>query len=154
MSELYLVRHAKAGNRERWSRDDRLRPLSKNGRRQAEALVRVFDGRKVDRILSSPFLRCLQTVATLAADRMLPIEEVDALAEGASLQEVLAVVAEVDGISAVLCSHGDVIPTLVEHLVDEGMRVEGEPDWRKGSTWIIEHEPDGGLRGRSLETPS
>jgi 8-oxo-dGTP diphosphatase len=154
MSELYLVRHAKAGNRERWKGDDRLRPLSKNGRRQADALVKVFEGRKVERILSSPFLRCVQTVEALAAERMLPVEEVEALGEGASLGEVLAVVAEVDGSAAVLCSHGDVIPTLVDHLVDEGMRIDGEPDWRKGSTWIIEHEPDGSLRGRSLEAPS
>ena len=154
MSELYLVRHAKAGNRERWQGDDRLRPLSKSGRRQADALVTVFEGRKVDRILSSPFLRCLQTVQPLAAERMLPIEEADALAEGAELDEVLALVAELEGVSAVLCSHGDVIPALVEHLVQRGMLVDGEPNWRKGSTWVIERRADELLHGASLEAPA
>lgn len=154
MSELYLVRHAKAGSRERWQGDDRLRPLSKSGRRQAEALVELFDGRKVERVVSSPYLRCVETVQPLAADRLLPIEEADALAEGAPLDEVLAFVAELDGVSAVLCSHGDVIPALVEHLVQRGMLIDGEPNWRKGSTWVIERRADDLLHGSSLETPA
>jgi phosphohistidine phosphatase SixA len=154
VSELYLVRHAKAGSRERWQGDDRLRPLSKSGRRQAEALVKVFEGRKVERILSSPYLRCVQTVQRLAAERMLPIEEADALAEGAPLDEVLALVAELEGVSAVLCSHGDVVPALVEHLVQRGMLVDGEPNWRKGSTWVIERRADDLVYGTSLEAPA
>lgn len=154
MSELYLVRHAKAGNRHAWTGDDRLRPLSKPGRRQAEGLVRLFDGRKVDRILSSPFLRCVQTVQLLASDRALPIEDSDALSEGAPLASVLDLVAELDGVAAVLCSHGDVIPALVEHLAEHGMAIEGEADWRKGSTWILERDGDRIVRGRSLEVPA
>ena len=154
MSELYLVRHAKAGSRNAWTRDDRLRPLSKPGRRQAENLVRLFDGRKVDRILSSPFVRCVQTVRRLSIERALPIEESDVLSEGAPLASVLELVAELDGVAAVLCSHGDVIPALVEHLAEHGMAVEGEPDWRKGSTWMLERDGGRIVRGRSLAVPA
>jgi len=154
VSELYLVRHAKAGSRERWTGDDRRRPLSKPGRRQAEDLVRLFDGRKVERILSSPFVRCVQTVQPLAIDRALPIEESDALSEGAPLASVLDLVAELDGVAVVLCSHGDVIPSLVEHLAEEGMTIEGDPNWMKGSTWILERDGDRIVRGRSLEVPA
>ena len=35
---VFLVRHARAGRRDRWVGDDRLRPLSKKGRAQAAAL--------------------------------------------------------------------------------------------------------------------
>ncbi len=51
---VYLVRHAKAGDRQAWPGDDLSRPLSKTGRRQAKALVRVLSGRMIERILSSP----------------------------------------------------------------------------------------------------
>ena len=154
MRELYLIRHAKAGSRERWTADDRLRPLSKRGHRQAEALVRLFDGRAVERIVSSPFLRCVQTVEPLANDRSLPIDESEALSEGARLSSVLEFVGGLHGVAAALCSHGDVIPTLVEHLAADGMAVEGEPDWRKGSLWILEREGDRIIRGRFVAAPA
>ena len=59
---VLLVRHAKAGSRKDWSGDDRLRPLSKAGHRQAEALVPLLVGYPITRVLSSPFVRCVQTV--------------------------------------------------------------------------------------------
>jgi 8-oxo-dGTP diphosphatase len=154
VSDLYLVRHAKAGSRNAWTGDDRLRPLSKPGRRQAEGLVRLLDGAKVDRILSSPYARCVQSVEPLAKKRALPIEETEALAEGARLPMVLDLVAELDGVAAVLCSHGDVIPELVEHLAGDGMVIEGEPDWRKGSIWVLEREGGRIVRGRFVAAPA
>jgi phosphohistidine phosphatase SixA len=39
---IYLVRHAKAKNRLGWTEPDDLRPLTKMGFRQAEALVALF----------------------------------------------------------------------------------------------------------------
>lgn len=153
MSELYLLRHAKAGSRNSWTGDDWHRPLSKPGRRQAQGLVGLLDGRKVDRIVSSPYVRCVQSLEPLARERALPIEESEALAEGAQLSEVLDLVVELDGVAAVMCSHGDVIQELVEHLSGDGMVIEGEPDWRKGSLWILEREGDRILRGRSVAAP-
>ena len=44
---VYLVRHAKAGDRDSWREDDRLRPLSGRGRLQARALVDVLERRDV-----------------------------------------------------------------------------------------------------------
>jgi hypothetical protein len=42
---------------------------------------------------------------------------------------------------AVVCSHGDVIPALVKALGASGMRVQGAPEWGKGSVWVLErHE--------------
>ena len=85
----------KAGDASKWTEDDRLRPLSKTGRRQAEALVRSFKGLRFDRIVSSPAVRCEQTVRPLALDRGLRIEPAEELAEGAPLEGLLLLIAEV-----------------------------------------------------------
>ena len=61
----YLVRHAKAGSRERWTAPDRDRPLTAAGRVQAAALTRLLQA--TTRVVSSsPYLRCVETVAPLA----------------------------------------------------------------------------------------
>jgi phosphohistidine phosphatase SixA/predicted NUDIX family NTP pyrophosphohydrolase len=139
---LALVRHAKASDRLAWSEDDRLRPLTKKGRRQAEGLVERFEGRGVDRIISSPYVRCVQTVRPLALARHLPVEEEEVLAEASELPQVLAFLRGLSG-AVVLCSHGDVIPSVVLHLEQRGLGLVDPPDWKKGSTWFLER--DGGL---------
>jgi 8-oxo-(d)GTP phosphatase len=136
---LYLVRHAKAGDREAWTEDDRLRPLTGKGRRQAEALVEAFADRRVDRIVSSPFDRCVQTVRPLAIARHLSVEDNDSLAEGASLPDVLAFLRGAAG-AVVMSTHGDVIPSVVLHMAERGLPMQDPPRWQKGSTWILERE--------------
>lgn len=150
---VFLVRHGKSGARSDWTEADELRPLSKAGRRQAEAIVATFRDREVDRIVSSPYVRCVQTVRPLALDRRLPVETSDALAEGAATQDAVALLAEVDSGPAVLCSHGDVIPALVLHFMERGMLVTGERDWRKGSIWLLEREDGRFVRGHYLAPP-
>jgi 8-oxo-dGTP diphosphatase len=149
----YLVRHAKAGDRERWKEPDELRPLTKKGRRQAEALVARFRGLDVARVISSPYARCVQTVRPLALDRGLPVDTSDVLAEGAATSDVLALLEELASTPTVLCSHGDVIPALVLHLVELGANIAGERDWKKGSTWVLEREGDRVARASYLPPP-
>jgi phosphohistidine phosphatase SixA/8-oxo-dGTP pyrophosphatase MutT (NUDIX family) len=136
---VVVVRHAKAGDREAWHEDDRLRPLSRKGKAQAEALVGLLAGEPVDRVLSSPSVRCVQTVRPLALERSVPIEEHDALAEGASVGDALALVRGSRG-AVVVCSHGDVIPALVMTLADRGVEMRDPPAWKKGSVWMLERE--------------
>lgn len=66
--ELYLVRHADAGDSALWTGDDRERPLSKKGRRQAKALARTLKdlGLRVDALISSPLIRAAQTAKPIA----------------------------------------------------------------------------------------
>lgn len=134
---VYVVRHAKAGSRSAWKDDDRKRPLSKTGRRQAEAIVDRLAGEEVVRILSSPFVRCVQSVEPLAARHGLRVETTDALAEGASLQEALRLVEKVSDKPTVLCTHGDVVGELLGHASRHGVRIE-EPRMEKGSTWVLD----------------
>ena len=133
MREFILVRHASAGSREEWSGSDRLRPLDDRGRRQAESLVAALAGYPVERILSSPSVRCTETVLPLAGERGLDVEERLELGEGASRESALALVDGVEGPGFVACTHGDV----VEELLGERMK--------KGEARILVCEP-GSLR--------
>lgn len=135
---LYLLRHAKAGSRSSWSGDDRLRPLSGAGRRQAVLISEALADLPITRILSSPYARCVETAALVAEPHGLRVEEAVALAEGAPLPDVLALADAVAAEEAVLCSHGDVIPMLLEELASTGIDLGPEPRCQKGSIWIVE----------------
>jgi 8-oxo-dGTP diphosphatase len=139
---LYFVRHAKAGDRSRWSGPDEERPLSKNGREQARGLAAALGHVPVTRILSSPYVRCVQTVEPLADEVAVPVEPEDGLAEGMPFEPVLKLLTVLPD-HAVLCSHGDLIPDVVDALVRRGMRVVGAPDWRKGAYWVLERDARG-----------
>jgi broad specificity phosphatase PhoE len=153
---VYLLRHAKAGNRQKWDGPDNLRPLSAKGREQAEALVEILGDKGVTRILSSAALRCVQSVEPLAARLGLAVEEHEALAEGATPQEVMRLLEDL-GTDAVplLCTHGDVIPTLIDALRrHDGLDVPAGYPCAKGSTWVLERDDDGRfVRGMYVEAP-
>ena len=131
---VLLVRHAKAGDRHDWEPPDDLRPLTAKGEAQAKAMVAAFAEFEVVRVLSSPYLRCSQTVAPLAAARGLAVEPCDELAEGEGRAALALVRSLLGGAShVVLCTHGDV----VEEVLD-GLRVRRDDETRKGATWILD----------------
>jgi phosphohistidine phosphatase SixA len=133
VSPVILVRHASAGKPEAWRGDDRERPLDERGRQQADGLVSALAPYDIQRILSSPYLRCVQTVEPLAVPTGLGIEERDELAEGATRETVLALIDELSGASAALCTHGDVVLALL-----------GE-EMKKGAAAVLERH-DAGVR--------
>jgi 8-oxo-dGTP diphosphatase len=71
---MLLIRHARAGDRDTWLGDDRLRPLDERGRAQAAALPELLASFPVERVLSSPAERCMQTVEGLARAHGVDIE--------------------------------------------------------------------------------
>jgi len=115
----YLVRHGRAGKRSEWEGDDRLRPLDERGVRQAQALVAQLDDRNVERILSSPYVRCVQTVEPLARERGLPLEEEEALAEGAGVGAALHLLRG-SGEAVVASVHGDLAEALLGRKLKKG----------------------------------
>lgn len=139
---ILLLRHAHAGDRSRWDGDDRIRPLSDRGHQQASALVDTFAPYPVERIVSSPLRRCVQTVEPLAHARGVDVEEDDALAEGASLDRVQRLLRDVADLPTVLCSHGDVIAAVVTDLYHREVVGTERLRWSKGSTWVLEGAPD------------
>jgi phosphohistidine phosphatase SixA len=122
---LLVVRHARAGKRRQWQGDDRLRPLDERGRRQAEGLPSLLERYAVERIASSGYVRCVETVEPLAQHRGLAIEIRPELEEGASRESSLALLEEF-GDATVLCTHGDVLENLFGS------------DGRKGTTRVVE----------------
>jgi len=144
---LYVVRHVKAGDRKKWKHaPDADRPISANGRRQAEALAKRLVGEDIGALYASPILRCMQSLEPLARLTGLPIAADERLVEGSSFAESLELVREVPD-RTVLCSHGDVIPELLSALARRGMELTNQPDWRKATLWILdgpgERTPDG-----------
>ncbi len=90
---LHLLRHADAGDPDRWDGPDASRPLSEKGRLQAERLGLFladvdFDP---DAILSSPKVRALDTARLVATPLGLPVVVVEALGFGLDLARVEAI---------------------------------------------------------------
>ena len=147
---LLLVRHAEAQSRSSWDGPDVLRPLSAKGRRQAGGLVHVLgDQFAIGRLVTSPSLRCIETLSPLAATLCLTLEAAGALAEGREAEAAVelartgATLPSSRG-ALVLCSHGDLIPAVLEVLSSEdGVDLGRRPRYQKGSTWVLE-----GKRGR------
>jgi phosphohistidine phosphatase SixA len=151
---IYWVRHAAAVRRGAWRGAERLRPLSGGGHRQAQRLLEIFEGEPLARLLTGPDLRCRQTLEPLAARWALPLETEARLAAGRSVEGALALISELCGAPAVLCSHGDLIPRVIERLCDEGLRLEGELVCEKGSVWIVETAAGRRARARYVAPPT
>jgi broad specificity phosphatase PhoE len=143
---IYLVRHAKAGERNAWSDADELRPLSGRGHMQARGLLGVLADARFERVLSSPYVRCMESVVPIASMRRMAIEPADALAEGASLDEALALVRKHAPTGAVMCTHGDVMPMLLDYYAARGVDIGPTPQWPKGCTWVLETDATNEVR--------
>ncbi|MCA9245938.1 MAG: histidine phosphatase family protein [Planctomycetales bacterium] len=92
---IYIVRHAWAGEfgDPRWPNDN-LRPLTEDGKARFQAVAKHLSaaGLAPAAIATSPLVRTRQTAEILAA-AVAPspvIEEVDALAPGSNLEELIA----------------------------------------------------------------
>lgn len=136
-----LLRHVEAGDRAALTGDDRQRPVSEHGRRQAEALVGLLADHPVERVVSSPLLRCVQSVEPIAAARGLEINVEDGLAEGASLDAVRCLLRGLGERPALLCSHGDVIGAVITDLGHRGTDLPPSPRWPKASVWALTGDP-------------
>jgi phosphohistidine phosphatase len=117
--EIYLLRHAHAGDSSTWTGDDAKRPLSPRGRRQAERLGQFLAQRAImpDSIITSPKVRAKQT-AELVADALgtrvtvderlggpLDVDDIEAIADGAGGTSIMLVGHDPDfsDLAAALC---------------------------------------------------
>lgn len=147
MGKLYVVRHADAGTRGNGDVADAERGLSERGWRQAGGLRDQLADAGVTRLVASPYRRCIDTLTPLAEHLALPVEVDDRLAEGRGFVGALELAEELREAPAVLCSHGDVIPDLLEALLRRGIKLKDELRWQKGSTWVLSRDGEGFAKG-------
>ena len=139
-SRVHVVRHTDAGSREGWTEPDEIRPLSKSGRIQARSVAEALSGSPVGRVLSSSYHCCIQTVEPLAKAIRESVRRESRLAEGARTKDLYAVLARLEGKTAVVCSHGAEIHQLLEAAAQGGALLNrGLPfDTDKGGVWHLD----------------
>jgi phosphohistidine phosphatase SixA len=145
---VLLVRHGHAGAKRQWHGDDDFRPLDATGLEQSTALVPLLARFTPARILSSPLVRCVQTVTPLSDALGLPIERSPSLVpEAGAAATLLARQVSIDkpeeefqseAGAIVLCTHGEVIHHMQALLAHDGLPDFGPASLReKGSVWVL-----------------
>jgi len=136
---IHVVRHAKAGSRSEWDRPDHERPLSTRGVLQAKGIAEALAAEGATGVISSPYLRCVQTVQPLADLLGVAVETTDDLAEGRSGDAALDLVRTAPE-GTVLCSHGDVLQDLVWLLAASGAPTDPRIPFQKGAVLALERD--------------
>ena len=154
VGKLYVVRHADAGTRGRGDEPDERRALTARGRRQADGLRDLLGSAGITRLVSSPFRRCIDTLVPLGEVLGIDVSSDDRLSEARGASGALELAAELSPETAAICSHGDVIPDLLDALLRTGIRLLDEPRWPKASTWVLSRDADGFTKGRYLPPPA
>ena len=137
---IYLIRHASAGTRgSLGANSDLERSLDAVGHDQAAGIAASYADSGITEIYTSSALRCRQTIEPLGKSLGLDVVSHDALLEGQSCAGAvhLARTLAQAGTTAAFCSHGDIIPDMIQTLAREGMVIIGPRGWSKGSTWEL-----------------
>jgi len=116
---IVVLRHARARSRNTWKADDQLRPLLKTGAHDSERLVPLLAAYNITRVISSPSIRCMQTVSPYAEMTGWEVETRRRLAEGqATVKGIQKLVDEIfdDDQGVVICSHRPVLPQVYDAL--------------------------------------
>jgi 8-oxo-(d)GTP phosphatase len=121
---VIAVRHGKAIPPYSWDGPDATRPLMHRGTDQAAGIAKGIHAFGPQKIISSTAVRCVATVEPLSRLARLPIKATAAISQDAfeyGLSDVSTVVAKrlKRQASVVLCSHGPVIPQIVDELARE-----------------------------------
>ena len=149
--EIYLLRHAHAGNPDQWTRDDAERPLSAKGRKQAERLGRFLAERgfKPSAIVTSPKVRAYQTAELVAAPLKARVETDQRLGGHLDVDLLAEIVDDAGGGRVVLVGHDPDFSELAaalsgaQHLpLKKGMlaRIDVTPPMLEGSgllRWLV-----------------
>ena len=133
---VYVVRHADAGQRSD-APDDDVRTLSEQGRREADRIAEVLAPHTSGHIVSSPFVRCVETMRPLASRLGVDVDIRAELAEGgASPDGAMQLLADLPERS-VACVHGEMLGGLAARLDACGCPVEGPGSFDKGVVWAL-----------------
>ena len=146
---LIVVRHGIAIAKRRWDGADARRPLTASGARQARLLGARIGRYRPDEVISSPTLRCRQTVEPVATRAGVAVQDSELLAVDGGARAIQLVRRLVRtrpaGATIVLCTHREVLVEALPALAAEfGVRLGHRPPGAKGSYWSLR------FRGKSL----
>lgn len=118
---LIILRHAKAKPRSSWTKAEGERPLAATGIRQAQAVKRLLQAWRPLRVVTSPWVRCIATVAPYAKAVDAKIKQVEALTEHKHARNPKKTAAVVEWLfdkqrPVVLCTHRPALPTVLAQL--------------------------------------
>lgn len=118
---LLVVRHAKAKPRSSWTKAEGDRPLAATGLRQAQAVRRLLHVWKPLRVHSSPWQRCVATIAPYAKSAEAKVKLHDALTEHRHARSPKKTAAVVESLfdkqrAIALCTHRPALPTVIKQL--------------------------------------
>ena len=118
---VILLRHGKARSRSTWNGKESGRPLLTEGNSQAEALPPILKAFGAKQVFTSPWTRCLSTVAPYAQKKSVKVRTVAAFTEDATAANPALTKTELAEIidlqkGAVVCTHRPVLPTMIEAL--------------------------------------
>jgi 8-oxo-dGTP diphosphatase len=148
---LILLRHASAGRKSDWPKDDQSRPLDARGKKDATTLADLLCCFGSARVISSPAERCVATVRPYAAQAGVEIETEPALevtkqdpADDPEAAKTVAQLAAADQ-AVVICAHRENLPLLLEAACAElGADLPLVEPLRKGE-FLILHRAHGKL---------
>jgi len=140
--QIIVVRHGQAEAKKGHRGVDADRPLVARGRRQADRLGTIMGRRRPTRVISSPALRCVQTVQPFAEKHRLALELSRHLSRDAGREAVdlcrQLLVSEADDSTLVLCTHREVMIDLLPYLSNYfGRKLGHRPPGAKGGAWIL-----------------
>src|SRR5450759_2570230 len=118
---LVIIRHARSRSRSTWRDANPLRPLNPRGRQRAQALIPMLAAYGVTRVVTSPSVRCLDTVLPYAVAAAVRARLKAGLSEEGFAEQPDQAPYQLTrllerGNPAVVCSHGPVLPVLLERL--------------------------------------
>ncbi len=118
---LVILRHAKARSRATWKDGEASRPLLTEGNAQAEALPKLLKAFGAKLVYSSPWTRCLSTIAPYAQRTKVKVKTAPEFTEAANAKKPEQTKVALEAIVAlgkpvVVCTHRPVLPTIIETL--------------------------------------
>jgi 8-oxo-dGTP diphosphatase len=118
---VVILRHGKARSRATWKDGEASRPLLSDGNAQAEALPKMLKAFGAKTVFSSPWTRCLSTIAPYAQSTKVKVKTSPEFTETANEKKPAETKFLFNNLinlnkSIVICTHRPVLPTMIEVL--------------------------------------
>ncbi|OMH24398.1 NUDIX hydrolase [Tersicoccus phoenicis] len=125
--EVLVIRHAKAKPRSKWTHAEGQRPLAATGRRQAHALADLLVAWRPQKIVTSPWLRCIQTISPYAKAHGVKVSTEPALTEASARLKPRRAAAAIEKVleksrPMAVCTHRPVLPIILATMAAHAPR--------------------------------